>query len=163
EPNTDLLRFVVSPYRHRTPLDTTPHKTKVTVEGVGTRSRREVFELLLPGLRTHLTPEDAELQLGDPIAFSFDVHDLDIGQATLTLDEIDGAEGIVVRAYRREHLDPDQAARRRTALNVDEKDHLATWAWEPGWNELSNVERDAILATRWRKIGALRDASGELR
>lgn len=163
EPDTDVVRFVVSPYRSNAPLEPTPRHVKMELEGRGDRRRREIVELDLPGIRTHLSAEDSDLHVGDPLAFSFDVHDLGVGDATLTLREASGADGILVRAYRREHLGEADTAFRKQSLDLAEKDRLATWAWEPGWNELADVERDQVLSIRWRKIGATRVGAGQLR
>jgi hypothetical protein len=163
EPDTDLLRFVVSAYRWGQPLPLTPRHVKIAIHGQGSRMRDEVVEIDLPGIRTHISAEDPKLQIADPLALSFDVHDLGVGEAMLTLEDVLEADGVLVRAYRREHLAPTDAQFRKQVLDPAQKDHLATWAWEPGWNELANVERDSLLATRWRKIGAIRGASGDLR
>jgi hypothetical protein len=163
EPDSDLLRFVVSGYRRGTPIPLTPRHVRIKIDARGERSRSEVVELELPGIRTHITPEDASLLVADPLAFSFDVHDLGVGEATLTLEDALEIDGVLVRAYRREHLKPGDTSFRDHSLDPIQKDHLATWAWEPGWNELADVERDALLATRWRKIPAVRGPSGDLR
>ena len=163
EPGTDLLRFVLSAYRRDQPLPLTPRHVRLTIEAKGERTRREVLELDLPGIRTHITPEDSSLLVADPLAFSFDVHGLGVGEASLTLDDAKEADGVLIRAYRREHLEPGDTEFRERTLDSLQKDHLATWAWEPGWNELADVERGALLATRWRKIPAIRGPSGDLR
>lgn len=163
EPRTDLLRFVIHAYG-KEDMALTPHTAKLQLELKGDKkSRREEIKAELPGLRSRVTPEKATTGVGDPMPFEVDVHDVGVGTLTVKLVEIAGADGLFVRAYRREQLSEAETALRETALDREKKNELAQWAWELGWDELTAPERTTLLQARWRRLGALRGASADLR
>jgi len=163
EPRTDVLRFVVHAYG-RTDMPLTPHAAKLMLAFRGDRSSR-IEELVpeLPGVRARVTPEDLAIAVGDPLAVEVDVHDVGVGELVLKLAEIAAADGLFVRAYRREQLSEAEASLRDTALDRAKKDELARWTWELGWDELTPPERASVLRARWKRIGVLRGASADLR
>ncbi len=160
---TDVLRFVLHAYG---PADMplTPHAATLVVTMHGAlSSRTEEIRADLPGLRSRVTPPHAGLGVGDPIPIEVDVHDVGVGELVVRLASVASAEGLLVRAYRREQLGRAEALIRNTALDRAKKDALARWAWELGWDELTAAERGAILSVRWKRIGTLRGNSTELR
>ena len=162
EPDTDVIRFVVHAYR-RGELLLSPRAARLVVSAKGDKgARTETLDLAAPGLGARVTSEDSGLSVGDPSPFEIDVHDIGVGELTLNVDRVDEADGLLVRAYRREQLSSAEAALRDTVLARPRKEELARWAWELGWDELMPFERAAILRTRWRKLGASSPA-GELR
>lgn len=101
EPNTDVLRFGVRAFS-RTGLPPSPHPVRILFEVRGAaRSRTETIEVPLSGLEQHAIAEDA-LSVGDASSLNIDVHDSGIGELTLTLAGVGEADGVLVRAYRRE-------------------------------------------------------------
>ena len=163
EPSSDVLRFVVHAYG-RPDLALTPHPARIQLDARGDRgSRSEELRADLPGLRSRVTPEDAALQVGDPIPFEVDVHDLGVGELVVKITAIDGAAGLLVRAYRREQLTEAEGIIREAALDRPKKDDVARWTWELGWDELTAAERVAVLRARWHKVGALRGLAQDLR
>lgn len=164
EPRTDVLRFMVHAYRRGSDLPLTPRSARVTIEARGDRATHtESLDASLPGLRTRITAQEPGLAVGDPTAFDVDVHDVGVGEVIVKLTGIDDADGVLVRAYRREQLSPSEALVRATALDRHKKDRLAQWTWEIGWDELTEAERSAVLATRWHRVGALRGSGQELK
>ena len=163
EPSSDVLRFVVHAYG-RPDLALTPHPARIQLDARGDRgSRSEELRADLPGLRSRVTPEDAALQVGDPVPFEVDVHDLGVGELVVKITAIDGAAGLLVRAYRREQLTEAEGIIREAALDRPKKDDVARWTWELGWDELTAAERVAVLRARWHKVGALRGLAQDLR
>ncbi|WP_394833959.1 hypothetical protein LVJ94_46385 [Pendulispora rubella] len=163
EPGTDVVRFVAHAYR-RGDLSLSPRVVHLVVSGRGEHAARtEELHLEAPGLCSRVTPEESALQVGDPMPFEIDVHDLGVGELSVKLVTVDGADGLLARAYRREQLSNAEAAIRDAALARSRKDELARSAWELGWDDLTALEREAILRTRWHKLGALRGATHELR
>ena len=163
EPRTDLLRFVVHAYGS-TEMALTPHPVRLQIDVRGTlRKRIEELRLDAPGLRARVTSEDPRLGVGDPLAFEIDVHDVGVGELVVKLSDTTAADGLLVRAYRREQLGDAELALRETALDRTKKNELAQWTWELGWDELGPAERRALLRARWRRVGALRSAATDLR
>lgn len=163
EPRTDVLRFVVHAYG-RPDMDLSPHGAKLVFDLHGDHATRtEELHADLPGLRSRVTPESAAVGVGDPIPVEIDVHDVGVGELIVRLADVAGADGLLVRAYRREQLTEAEATLRDTALDRVQKDELARWTWELGWDELTRAERIAILRARWKRISALRGASKDLR
>ena len=163
EPRTDLLRFVVHAYGSPD-MALTAHPVRLQLDVRGSRGKRtEELRLDAPGLRARVTPEDARLGVGDPLAFEVDVHDVGVGELVVKLADITGADGLLVRAYRREQLGDAELALRETALDRTKKNELAQWTWELGWDELGPAERHALLRARWRRVGAMRGAGTDLR
>jgi hypothetical protein len=163
EPQTDVLRFVIHAYG-KSDLDLTPHPAKLVLDLHGARaSRTEELRADLPGLRSRVTPENPTIGVGDPMSIDVDVHDIGVGELIVKLAEISRAEGLFVRAYRREQLSEAEATIREAALDRTKKNDLARWSWELGWDELTPAERVALLRARWKRIGALRGASKDLR
>ena len=163
EPRTDVLRFVIHAFG-KSDMALTPHAAKLVLELRGARgARTEEVNADLPGLRSRVTPETAEVGVGDPIPVELDVHEIGVGELVVKLAEIAGADGVLVRAYRREQLSESEATLRDTLLDRPKKDELARSAWELGWDDLTPAERAALLRARWRKVGALRGSSTDLR
>ena len=163
EPRTDLLRFVVHAYG-KEDMALTPHPARLSLEVKGDKKqRKEEIRADLPGLRSRVTPESAQTGVGDPMSVEVDVHDVGVGEVVVRLNEIAGADGLLVRAYRREQLTETEIALRETALDREKKDELARWTWELGWDELSAPERRTLLRARWRRLGALRGSSSDLK
>ena len=163
EPRTDVLRFVIHAYGP-SGMAFTPHAAKLTLTLRGDRaSRTEEIHADLPGLRSRVTPESAAVGVGDPVPIEVDVHDVGVGELVVKLAELANADGLLVRAYRREQLSQAEATLRDTALDRAKKDELAKWTWELGWDELTPAERVAVLSARWKRVGALRGASADLR
>lgn len=163
EPRTDLLRFVIHAYG-KEDMALTPHVAKLELDLKGDRKqRKEEIKAELPGLRSRVTPEKPTIGVGDPMPFEVDVHDVGVGTLTVKLAELDGADGLFVRAYRREQLSEAEVALRETALDREKKNELAQWTWELGWDELTAPERMTLLQARWRRLGALRGAKADLR
>ncbi len=164
EPRTDVLRFVVHAYRRGAPLLPTPRAAKIAIEANGDRgTRTEELVAAPPGNRTRVTAQEPGLGIGDPIAFDVDVHAIGVGDLVVRVTSIEDADGLLVRAYRREVLSESEALVRGAALDRRRKDVLAQWTWELGWDELTPVERSAVLAMRWHRVGALRSGGRELR
>lgn len=163
EPHTDLLRFIVHAYgKSDMPLTPHPARLELAINGAN-KQRTEDVRAEVPGLRSRVTPESPATGVGDPIAFEVDVHDAGVGEVIVKLADIQNASGLLVRAYRREQLSDAEVALRNTALDRTKKDELARWTWELGWDELGPAERLALLQARWRRVGALRGASTDLR
>lgn len=163
EPRTDVLRFVIHAYG-KADMALTPHPATLLLDLRGDKGqRREEIRPELPGLRSRVTPESAAVGVGDPMAVEVDVHDVGVGELVVKLAEITAADGLFVRAYRREQLSETETALRDTALDRAKKDELAKWTWELGWDELTPKERVAVLRARWKRLGALRGASADLR
>jgi hypothetical protein len=164
EPKTDVMRFVVHAYRRGADLELSPRRARVRIAIAGERAQRtERFDVEPPGERTRVTAGEEGLSLGDPASFDVDVHDTGPGELALTLEEVNGADGLLVRVYRREQLSPAETALRGATLDRVRKDQLARWAWETGWDELTRSEQQAILGTRWHRLGALRGTGRDLR
>jgi hypothetical protein len=163
EPRTDLLRFVIHAYG-KEDMALTPHTARLQLDLKGDKKqRKEEIKADLPGLRSRVTPEKATMGVGDPMPFEVDVHDVGVGTLTVKLAEIAGADGLLVRAYRREQLSEAEVALRDTALDREKKNDLAQWTWELGWDELTAPERATLLQARWRRLGALRGATADLK
>jgi hypothetical protein len=164
EPRTDVLRFVVHAYRRAGDMPLTTRKAVLSVAVNGERrSRVEELEAYPPGLRSRVTAEDPKLEVGDPMVVEIDVHDAGVGELVVKLKSIEEADGLLVRAYRREQLSPSEATIRDAALDRLRKDDLARWSWELGWDELTASERATLLQTRWHRLGQLRSGPSELR
>jgi hypothetical protein len=164
EPRTDVVRFVVDAYCIDRELTPVLHRAKLHIVAMGAKGQAsEDLVVDVPGERTRVTPGDETLSAGDPIAFDVDVHDKGVGAIIVTLEGIEQADGLLVRIYRREQLSSAEVMARDTRLDRGRKDHLARWTWELGWDELAASEQDAVLATRWRRVGALRGKGDELR
>lgn len=163
EPRTDLLRFVIHAYG-KEDMALTPHTARLLLDIKGDRKqRKEEIKAEVPGLRSRVTPEKATTGVGDPMPIEVDVHDVGVGTLTVKLAEIAGADGLLVRAYRREQLSEAEVTLRETALDREKKNELAQWTWELGWDELTPPERTTLLQARWRRMGALRGATADLR
>jgi hypothetical protein len=102
EPNTDVLRFGVRAFA-RSALSPSPHPIRMVFEARGAaRARTESVEVPLSGLEEHATAEDPALSVGDSSPINIDVRDIGAGELTLTLDSVGEADGVLVRAHRRE-------------------------------------------------------------
>lgn len=163
EPRTDLLRFVIHAYG-KEDMALTPHAARLLLDIKGDKKQKtEEIKAELPGLRSRVTPERPTTGVGDPMPFEVDVHDVGVGTLTVKLAEIAGADGLLVRAYRREQLSEAEIALRETALDREKKNDLAQWTWELGWDVLTPSERTALMRARWRRVGALRGATTDLK
>jgi len=131
---------------------------------LGTTGRRvEDVTVDVPGQQTRVSSDEPGLSIGDPVGIDFDVHDVGAGELTVRVVDVDAADGLLVRMYRREALSAGQARARDRVLDLPRKNHLARWTWELAWDEASPEEQQAILMDRWRRVGALRGAGHDLR
>src|SRR5262249_7937786 len=141
-----------------------PHVAKMTVTARGDKGvRTEQVTLTAPGTRSRVTPEESGIQLGDPVGFNVDVHAIGMGEMTLSLDDVEGADGLLVRVYRREELDRAEAQRRMRTIEEARREPLAAHAWELDWVDLGQDEQETILAARWRKIAAYQGTARDVR
>jgi hypothetical protein len=164
DPRNDVLRFVLHAYKRSGQLELTPRKAVVRVHAKGDRGERnEEIQVMAPGLRTRVTAEEPELAIGDPVTLDVNVSGIGKGELVVELASIDGADGLLVRAYSREQITPDEAALRETTLDRKRKEELALSTWEIGWDELTRPERAALLGARWRRLGKLRSGDRDLR
>lgn len=162
EPRIDVLRFVVHAYR-KGAMSAQPKPIRVILSAKGSLGEKtEEVAFQAPGTCSRVAAEDRDLSVGDPIAFEIDVHDIGAGDLVVRLAEATDADGLLVRAYRREQLSPAERTMRARALDREQKEHLAEWAWELGWDELTSSERAALLGARWQAIGALRGSGPDL-
>lgn len=159
EPDTDVVRIVVHATR-RGSLAREGHAVRLEVGLDGTLgSRTEELVLRAPGSTERVTPEDHELTVGDPLGVNIDVNGIGTGALTLSLAAIEGADRLLVRVYRREALHSFDALRRRATIDDAKHERFARRAGEIDWLDLEPSEQAALVGSRWRKVGALGDAS----
>ena len=155
EPGTDLMRVVVHAAGRR-PLVAAPHVLALTVTLRGDRgTRTEALELVAPPTSTRAAPEDPGVFVGDPVGINVDAHGIGVGDATLRVDRVDGAEALLVRVYRREELRRADAMRRGGTIDPAKRAHLARRAGEIDWVDLDEGEQAVLVASRWHKVAAL--------
>jgi hypothetical protein len=157
EPGSEILRVVVHPFRLNTPLPTAPLVAKVKVNvAAGTRPIEESFSVPLSSVATRVRAEDAAVYVGDPSTFDVDLVGRNQGDVKITLETLDGADGMLVRAYVRQALDKSEAERRGQKLDPAHAKKLAQSVWEADLDELDAAEREAVVGVRWRKLGVSR-------
>lgn len=157
EPGAEILRVVIHPFKKDGPLPTTPlvAKLRVHVEG-GARPTDETFSVPLSSVATRVRAEDAALSVGDPSTFDVDLIGKNQGETRITLESLEGVDGLLVRAFVREALDRREAERRGADLDPARARKLAQSVWEADLDELDATEREAVLGVRWRKLGVSR-------
>ena len=135
----------------------------VSIElGGANGSRREQLTLPLSSREPTSRSEDGEVTAGDRTALNVDTSGSGPGSLTLTLDELHGADGLLVRFYAREALDDAQRDQRRRTLSARERRQLARQAGDVDWADLEPEARAALLTTHYRKLAALPDAEQAL-
>jgi hypothetical protein len=156
EPGTDVFRVLMHAAKKGDSLAPQTHVAKVHFRAQGEHGTiDDVRSIAAPGTVSRVTAEDPDLVVGDPIGISVDVHDVGVGELTMTLDSIEGADALLVRVYRRDELHSIDAIRRSDHLDEDKRTHYARRAGEIDWVDLDDDEQLAILGSRWRKAGAL--------
>jgi hypothetical protein len=156
ESGTEVIR-IVAHARGDDKMPLTVHGTRILLTAKGTTGeRKETLDLAVPGIRSRARAEEPDITVADPIGFDIDVHGIGRGELEVKLDSIDGAKGLLVRAYRRELLDQLEVVRRQKVLDLKREEHLALRSWEVDWSDLDDVERAELLEGRWRKVGLLR-------
>lgn len=158
---TDVARLVARGFGKQRPSDRGSATLRVTLQGPQT-SRTEEMKLTLTTHDQGIPSEDGEVMVGDRTTLNIDTADVGPGVLAVTLDELSGAEGLLVRSYLRSPLDDAQAQARRNQLGAHGREHLARRAGELDWADLAPETRAALLRTRWSKIAALPDAVGPL-
>jgi hypothetical protein len=154
--DAEVVRVVVHAYWHGA-LAPSRHAVKVSIS---VRGGVQVLAFDAPGTATRASAETGDVQVGDPIALNVDVPPGGPGDLTLLLDSIDGADGILLRAYERESLGVVDALQRRSGLTETRQEHLARRAGEADWVDLDSSERAALIAARWRKVVVLAEGGG---
>ncbi|MEO6420381.1 MAG: hypothetical protein ABIP39_13275, partial [Polyangiaceae bacterium] len=162
EPDTEVFRFVVHLLR-RGPISPESHLVKmaVTVRGAN-GSRIEDLTFAAPWTTERVKPEDPGIVVGDPVGVNVEVTGLGTGDVTLALKDVEGADGLLVRVYRREAIKTSDAIRRRESIEASKREHLARRAGEIDWTDLDENEHSQLLAARWRKVAVLSDSGHEL-
>lgn len=156
ESGTEVIR-IVAHARGDDKMPLTVHGARIVLTAKGTNGeRKETLDLAVPGIRSRARAEEPDITVADPIGFDIDVHGIGRGDLEVKLESIDGAKGLLVRAYRRELLDQLEVVRRQKVLDLKREEHLALRSWEVDWSDLDDVERAELLEGRWRKIGLLR-------
>ncbi len=164
EPGTQIIRLAMHAYARESELPAGKRVARLHVVAEGAGGRRiEDVAVDVPGQQTRVTSDEPGLAIGDPVGVDFDVHDLGAGELTVDLTDIDRADGLLVRMYRREAVSSGQTTTRDRVLDLPRKNHLARWTWELAWDEASSAEQEDILSDRWRRVGALRGAGHDLR
>jgi hypothetical protein len=120
-------------------------------------SRAESVTLPLTAKEPQASSEDGELHAGDRNTLNVDTSDATPGTLRLTLDDVLGAEGLLVRFYCREALDTAGVRTRHANLGARERERLARRAGQLDWVDLEPEARTALLAVRWAKLAALPD------
>ena len=159
EPGTEVFRVVAHAMK-KGGLANTPHDARLIFTATGSKaSRTDEIKFAVPGSSDRVTAEDAALVVGDPVAINIDAHDLGIGELKISLASIVDADAVLLRIYRREHLDDKTIAARPAHLRPEGKARLAHHAGEVDWDELDGSEQSLLLAARWRRVAALPNAN----
>ncbi len=162
EPDTEVFRLVMHLLR-RGPISPENHLVKlaVTVRGAqGTRTEELIFSA--PWTTDRVKPEDPGIVVGDPVGANVEVTGLGAGDLTLALKDVEGADGLLVRVYRRESLKTSDALRQRENIEIGKREHLARRAGEIDWTDLDDGEHSQLLAARWKRVAVLSDSGHEL-
>jgi hypothetical protein len=155
EPGTDVVRLVFHAMNLKEPLAPQPHLARFTVIARGSLGERtDQLLVALPGSTDRVAPEDVGISAGDPVAANVDVHGLGSGDLLLQLDDVQMADGIFLRAYRRDELGAGDLLRRGAKVDDRRGEHLARRAGEVDWIDIDDAEQAAILGARWRKVTA---------
>jgi hypothetical protein len=162
EPGTDVFRVLMHAARTKEgqdgpePLSPQAHMAKIHFRAKGDLGTLDdLRSISLPGTTSRVTAEDPDLVVGDPIGTSIDVHDVGVGELSMTLDSLDAADALLVRIYRREQVHAVDAMRRSDHLDESRRTHYAHRAGEIDWVDLDDDEQIAILGSKWKKTGAL--------
>jgi hypothetical protein len=162
EPGTDVVRLVFHALKRGT-LAPQPHLARFRVTAKGSEGERTDDLLVpLPGTSDRVAPEDKDLVAGDPAAVNIDVHALGTGELRLHFDDVQLADGILLRAYRRDALQGVDLLRRTGKIDDARGEQLARRAGEVDWIDIDPSEQTAILGARWRKITATQANGGDL-
>ena len=162
EPGTDVVRLVFHAIRQQT-LGAQSHAARFHVTATGSLgSRSDELLVPLPGTTDRVAPEDQGLVAGDPAAVNIDVHALGSGELRLHLDDVQMADGVLLRAYRRDALEGVDILRRTSKVDDKRGEQLARRAGEVDWIDIDDSEQQAILGARWRKITATLANGGDL-
>jgi hypothetical protein len=157
EPGTDVFRVVAHAMRRGNTLAPSGHVAHLTIQATGDQgSLKDDLSLTMPGTTERVTPEDRDLSVGDPVSLNVDVHGVGVGEMTVSLRAIEGADGALVRVYRRDALHALDAVRRTEHVDEERRAHFAHRAGELDWVDLDEAEQLAILGARWKKVGAFR-------
>jgi hypothetical protein len=158
EPATDVLRVVMHALRAST-LAPAPHAVRMTASIHGTAvTRTETLTFSAPGTQGRAKLEQADGVVGDPVAVNIDVRGVGVGELTLRLEALEGADGLQLRLYRRESISPNEALQRHGSLDAHKRERLARRAGQLDWTDLDETTRSALVSARWKKIGAVADA-----
>jgi hypothetical protein len=156
ESGTEVIR-IVAHARGGDNMSLITHGAHLSMDAHGNRGeRKETIELAMPGTRSRARAEEPDIAVADPLGFDVDVHGIGRGELEVKLDSIDGAQGMLVRIYRRELLDQLEVVRRERVLDEKHENHLASRSWEIDWSDLDELERAELLEGRWRKVGLVR-------
>lgn len=159
EPGTEVFRVVAHAVR-KGALANTPHEARLVFTAKGNKgTRNDEVAFAAPGTTARVTAEDQHIIVGDPIAINVDAHGLGTGELKIALASIADADGVLLRVYRREHLDDKAVADRPSHLTAESKARLAHHAGEIDWDELEPAEQSALLGARWRRVAALPNAN----
>ncbi len=159
EPGTEVFRVVAHAVR-KGALANTPHEAHLVFTAKGDKgTRNDEVKFAAPGTTARVTPEDQNIIVGDPIAINVDAHGLGSGELKIALASIADADGVLLRVYRREHLDDKAVADRPSHLSAENRSRLAHHAGEIDWDELEPAEQAALLGARWRRVAALPNAN----
>lgn len=159
EPGTEVFRVVAHAMKKGTLADA-PHEAHIVFTATGDKkSHTDEVKFVAPGTSSRVTAEDATMVVGDPIAINVDAHGLGTGELKIALKSVKDADAILVRVYRREHLDDKTIADRPARLRAEGKWRLAHHAGEVDWDELEPSEQSLLLGARWRRVAALPNAN----
>lgn len=159
EPGTEVFRVVAHAMR-KGALSNTLHEAQLVFTAKGDKgTRTDEVKFAAPGTTGRVTPEDAAFIVGDPVAINVDTHGLGTGELKVALASIADADGVLIRVYRREHLDDKAVAGRPSHLRDEGKSRLAHHAGEVDWDELDPAEQALLLGARWRRVAALPNAN----
>jgi len=162
EPKSEVFRIVAHLVSSK-PLAPHPHTVRLQAKIHTDRGdRQEDLVFLAPWTTERVAPEDQGLVVGDPIGVNLDVHDAGVGELSLGLQGVEGADGLLVRVYRREAVSSLDSLRRRANIDPQKREHLARRAGELDWVDLDDHEQIALVGARWKKVAALSDSNREL-
>jgi hypothetical protein len=163
EPGAEVLRLVLHAFRHGA-FSSPSGDVAVTVKTEGAAPpREERYTLALPTSGGRAKAELDDVLVGDPISLSIDLHGVAPGSITLTLESAGEADGLLVRAYRRERGDTAGPLERRPHLSAEEHLHLVRQAGLLDWLDLDPADRATLVGARWRKVAPVQSTPGPAR
>lgn len=118
--------------------------------------RDESIMLALPATNDRVVAEDLDVVVGDPAGASIDVAGIGAGDVSLSLASVTGGgRSLLMRVFRRDAIDERERERRARHLGDAQLRKLASRSWELAWVDLSDAERDDLLASRWLSVSVV--------